>query len=54
MLDVLGGVGRPAVLNEVKHYELFADGRVATVSLGCPDLVIDYLLPVNLWPGRPR
>lgn len=41
MLDVLQGVGRRAVLNEVKHYELFADGRVATVSLGRPDLVIE-------------
>jgi len=41
MLDVLGGAGRRAVLNEVKRYELFADGRVAAVSLGRPDLVID-------------
>ena len=41
MLDVLDGVGRRAVLNEVKHYELFADGRAATVTLGRPDLVIE-------------
>jgi flavin-dependent dehydrogenase len=41
MLDVLDGAGRRAMLNEVKRYELFANGRVATVSLGRPDLVID-------------
>lgn len=41
MLDVLDGVGRRAVLNEVKHYELFADGRAATITLGRPDLVIE-------------
>ena len=41
MLDVLGGVGGRAVVNEVKHYELFADGRAATVTLGRPDLVIE-------------
>jgi flavin-dependent dehydrogenase len=41
MLDVLDGVGRRGVLNEVKHYELFADGHTATVTLGRPDLVIE-------------
>ncbi len=41
MLDVLGGVGRRPVLNEVKRYELFADGCVATVPLGRADLVIE-------------
>ena len=41
MLDVLGGVRRRAVLNEVTRYELFADGRVAIAPLGRPGLVIE-------------
>jgi flavin-dependent dehydrogenase len=29
------------VINRIRHYELFADGRFATISLGRPDLVIE-------------
>ena len=40
MRDVLGGLCDDIILNRIHHYELFADGRVGTVSLHRPDIVI--------------
>lgn len=39
--NLLGSVCRGSVINKVSRFELFADGRVATVALSRPDLVID-------------
>lgn len=41
LLGLLDGAGCEAVVNEVKRFELFADGGVATVALRRPDLVIE-------------
>jgi len=41
MNDVLGDLGKKAQVNEIRRFELFTDGRVARVSLGRPDLVIE-------------
>jgi flavin-dependent dehydrogenase len=41
MADVLGGLGDKAIVNRIQRFEMFADGRVATVTLQRPDLVIE-------------
>jgi flavin-dependent dehydrogenase len=41
MLDLLGPVGEDCVVNEIRQFELFTDGRAAQVSLERPDLIIE-------------
>jgi flavin-dependent dehydrogenase len=41
MADVLGDVGEKAVVNRIQRFELRAAGRVATVELRRPDLVVE-------------
>jgi digeranylgeranylglycerophospholipid reductase len=41
MVDVLDGVGDKAVVNRIQRFEMFANGRVATVALQRPDLVVE-------------
>ena len=39
--DLLGPVAQNAVINKIRRFELFTDGRVATVTLHKPDWVIE-------------
>ena len=41
MQDLIGSLCKGAVINAIRRFELFADGRVAVISLKRPDLVID-------------
>ncbi len=41
MREVLGGLGEKSVVNEIRRFELFTDGRVAKIALRRPDLVIE-------------
>jgi flavin-dependent dehydrogenase len=41
MRTLLGKVGESAVLNEIRKFELFTDGRAAQVPLDRPDLIIE-------------
>jgi len=41
MRTLLGRVGDAAVVNEIRKFELFTDGRTAQVSLDRPDLIIE-------------
>lgn len=41
MRDLLGSLGERALLNEIRRFELYADGCVATVPLQRPDLIIE-------------
>jgi flavin-dependent dehydrogenase len=41
MADMLGDLGDKAVVNRIYRFELCADGRVATVTLRQPDLVVE-------------
>lgn len=41
MQGLLGPLGESAVINEIRHFELFTDGRAARISLQCPDIVIE-------------
>jgi len=39
--ELLGKVGKSSVVNEIRRFELFTDGRVARIGLRHPDLVIE-------------
>jgi flavin-dependent dehydrogenase len=41
MRDLLGRAGEPAIVNEIHRFEIFTDGRVATIPLKRPDLVVE-------------
>lgn len=41
MRDVLGDLGDDAVVNAIRRFELFTDGRAASITLRQPDLVIE-------------
>lgn len=41
MRELLGPVGESSVINEIRRFELFTDGRAATVPLKRPDLIIE-------------
>jgi digeranylgeranylglycerophospholipid reductase len=41
MRELLGPLGETSVVNEIRRFELFTDGRVAKVTLQRPDLVIE-------------
>jgi flavin-dependent dehydrogenase len=41
MHELLGEIGKKAVVNEIRQFELFTDGRAARVGLRQPDLVIE-------------
>ena len=41
MRTLLGEVGESAVVNEIRKFELFTDGRAAQVPLDRPDLIIE-------------
>ena len=41
MRELLGPVAERSVVNEIRRFELFTDGRSATVPLDRPDLIIE-------------
>jgi flavin-dependent dehydrogenase len=41
MREILAGLGEKAVVNEIRRFELFTDGRVAKIELRQPDLIIE-------------
>ncbi len=41
MRDLLGPAGEPSIVNQIDRFELFTDGRAATIELKRPDLVIE-------------
>ncbi len=41
MRELLGPVAERAVVNEIRRFELFTDGRSATVPLDRPDLIVE-------------
>jgi hypothetical protein len=45
--EVLSGLGKDAVVNEIRHFELFTDGRKAAIALRRPDLVIERTRPIR-------
>lgn len=41
MRALLGDAAESSIVNEIRHFELFTDGRAATVTLQQPDLIIE-------------
>jgi flavin-dependent dehydrogenase len=41
MRDLLGPAAEASIVNEIRRFELFTDGRAATVELNQPDLIIE-------------
>lgn len=41
MRALLGPAAERSILNEIRHFELFTDGRAATVTLQQPDLIVE-------------
>ncbi len=41
MRDLLGRVAHRSIVNEIRRFELFTDGRSATIPLDRPDLIIE-------------
>jgi flavin-dependent dehydrogenase len=41
MRELLGAQAEPSVVNEIHRFELFTDGRAATVTLDRPDLIVE-------------
>jgi uncharacterized SAM-binding protein YcdF (DUF218 family) len=48
MADVLGDLGEKAIVNRIERFELRADGRIATVTLQRPDLVIERSILIRV------
>jgi len=46
--ELLGSLGESAIVNEIRRFELFADGRVVTISLDRPDLILERAKLINL------
>ena len=47
MQDLIGSLCKGAVINTIRRFQLFTDGRVATISLRRPDLVIERSILIN-------
>ena len=45
--EVLGGLGEKSIVNEIRRFELFTDGRAARVALRQPDLVIERTMLIR-------
>lgn len=41
MRDLLGRAGDSSVVNEIRRFEIFTDGRTATIQLNQPDLIVE-------------
>jgi flavin-dependent dehydrogenase len=41
MREILGATGESSIVNEIRRFEIFTDGRFATVPLKHPDLIIE-------------
>lgn len=41
MNEILGEAGKASIVNSVRKFELFTDGRVASIDLAQPDLIIE-------------
>jgi flavin-dependent dehydrogenase len=54
MRDMLGPTGEASIVNEIRRFELFTDGRVATVPLERPDLVIQRSTLINTLAAEAR
>ncbi len=54
MRDMLGSLGEPSVLNEIRRFEVWSDGRSAQFALHRPDLIIERSTLIHTLAERAR
>ena len=54
MREMLGALGEPSVLNEIRRFEVYSDGRSAEFSLHQPDLIIERSTLIHTLAERAR
>jgi flavin-dependent dehydrogenase len=52
MREMLGSLGEPSVVNEIRRFEIWSDGRSAQVSLRQPDLIIERATLIRTLANR--
>lgn len=54
MRDLLGAAAQRSIVNEIRRFELFTDGRSATVALKHPDLIVERRMLIRLLADSAR
>jgi digeranylgeranylglycerophospholipid reductase len=54
MREMLGALGEPSVLNEIRRFEIYSDGRSAEFALRQPDLIIERSTLIHTLAERAR
>jgi flavin-dependent dehydrogenase len=54
MRDLLGAAAQRSVVNEIRRFELFTDGRSATVALKNPDLIVERRVLIQMLADSAR
>jgi flavin-dependent dehydrogenase len=52
MRTILGRAAEPAILNQIRRFELYTDGRAATIALKNPDFVVERRRLIQALAGR--
>ncbi len=54
MREMLGALGEPSIVNEIRRFEIWSDGRSAQVSLEQPDLIVERSTLIQTLADRAR
>ncbi len=54
MRDLLGTAAERSIINEIRRFELFTDGRSATVALKNPDLIVERRMLIQMLADSAR
>jgi digeranylgeranylglycerophospholipid reductase len=54
MRQILGAAGEASIVNEIRRFEIFTDGRFATVPLKNPDLIIERNTLIRSLAGQAK
>jgi flavin-dependent dehydrogenase len=54
MRDMLGTAAERSIVNEIRRFELFTDGRSATVALKNPDLIVERRMLIQMLADSAR
>lgn len=54
MREMLGALGEPSVVNEIRRFEIYSDGRSAEFTLHQPDLIIERSTLIHTLADRAR
>ena len=54
MLEVVGPIAQPAIINTIRRFELFVDDKCASINLSTPDLVVERSILMRVLAERAR